>query len=115
MTVQKREEKRAYVRAVHIGIGRNNYFEIAELSDIEYVAYRGPERDDEIFYLFRRKHFIKTGTFDVQYLSTQREYRLRTPVATHLGRATGRIPLDDEEFRLLGALALAVGELARKL
>ena len=70
MTVQKREEKRAYVRAVHVGVGRDDDFVIAELSDIEYVAYRSTKSDYEILYLLGSEHFIKAGAFDVQYLSS---------------------------------------------
>src|SRR5690606_25704877 len=49
---------------------------------------------------------------DVEGLAAQRKHRLVLAVAALLGRAAGRVALDDEQLAQRRVLLLAVGELA---
>src|SRR3989344_7492959 len=114
MPVEKRKQERANVCAVDVGICRDDYFVVAQLPDIENVAYRGAERDDEILYLLAREHFVEPGAFNIQNFATKRQYCLNAPIAPHLGGATGRISLDDKKLRLLRRFALTIREFTRE-
>src|SRR3989344_1543367 len=111
MAVEERQEERADMRAVHVGIGHEYYLVVAELRYVELVGDRGAERDHERSYLLVREHFVYAGFLHVQYLSLQRKDGLRAPVAALLRAASGRIPLDDVELGFFGLPARAVGEL----
>jgi hypothetical protein len=58
--------------------------------------------------------FLAAGAGDVEDLAAQRQDCLVGTVAGLLGRAAGRIALDDEQFRAFGTGLAAIGELARK-
>ena len=60
------------------------------------------------------EHLVEARLLDVEDLALERQDRLRAPIAALLGRAAGRIALDDEDLRQRRILLLAVGELARQ-
>ena len=62
----------------------------------------------------RRQHAVEARALDVEDLALERQHRLGLAVAALLGRAAGRVALDDEQFRQRRILFLAVGELARQ-
>ena len=72
----------------------------------------GAERDDQRPHVLAREDLVETRLLDVQELAAQRQDGLEAPVAALLGRATGRIALDDVELAAGGVALLAVGELA---
>ena len=96
MPIQEREEKRADVRTVDVGVCRDDYLVITKLGEIEYVPYGRAERNDKILYLLRSQHLVEACTLDVQYLAAQRQNGLNAPVATHFSGAAGRIALHDK-------------------
>ncbi len=100
------------MRAVHVGIGRQDDLVIAEVSDIEGVADSRAERQDQVLDLFAAEHAVEPGALDVEDLAAQRQDSLSAPVAPLLGRAASRISLDDEELRISRAIRLAVSQLA---
>ena len=55
---------------------------------------------------------VQAGLLDVEDLAPQRQDRLEAPVAALLGRAAGRVALDDVELAAGRVALLAVGELA---
>ncbi len=57
---------------------------------------------------------IQPSLFDVEQLAAKRQDRLEAAIAALLGRATGRVALDDVELAPGGVALLAVGELARQ-
>ena len=59
-----------------------------------------------------REHLVEARLLDVEDLAAQRQDRLEAAVAALLGRAAGRVALDEEELAALGVALLAVGELA---
>ena len=73
-----------------------------------------PQRRDQRADLHRRQHFVEARPLDVQDFAAQRQDRLIRPVATLLGRAAGRIALDQEQLGACRIALLTIGELARQ-
>src|ERR1700681_4183236 len=123
LTVEEREQQRAYMRAVDVGVRHDNDAVIAKLVGVVFVllllaagraaearAERGDQRDD-----FLRAHeFVETRALDVQDLAAQRQDRLELAIAPLLRRAAGEIAFDQVELAERRVALLAVRELARK-
>ena len=60
------------------------------------------------------EHLVEARLLDVQDLALERQDGLEAPVAPLLGRAAGRVALDDVDLAERGIALLAVGELARQ-
>ena len=86
------------MRAVHVGVGREDYLVVAQFIEVERLAYRGAERHDEVLYLLGSEHAVEPRALDVEYLAAQREYRLRAAVAPGLGAAACRVALYHEQL-----------------
>ena len=107
------EQQGANMGAVDVGVRHDDDLVIAQLGDVEIIAAdAGAQSRDQRADFLRRQHFVETRAFDIQDLAAQRQHRLIFAVAALFGRATGRVTLDDEQFRLGGIAFLAVGELA---
>src|SRR3989338_10353675 len=81
--VEESEKKGANVRAVHVGICRDNYFVIAEFFYIEYIADCSAESNDKILDLLRGKHLINARALNVEDFPAERQDSLYAPVAPH--------------------------------
>src|SRR5690606_10031489 len=116
LPVEEGEEQRPDVGSVDVGVGHDDDVVVAELRDVEVLSAgdAASERRDERPDLGRREHLVEARALDVEDLAAEREDRLRAAMAALLGRAAGRITLDDVELADRGVLALAVGELARE-
>jgi hypothetical protein len=113
VAVEERQQQRADVRAVDVGVRHDDDGVVAQLADVVVVgADAGAERGDQGDDLLAGEHLVDAGLLDVEDLAAQREDRLGLAVASLLGRAAGRVALDDEELGVLGVALLAVGELA---
>ena len=73
----------------------------------------GADRGDHRLDLDVREHLVDAVLLAVDDLPAQRQDRLVAAVAALLGRAAGRVALDDEELGRLRVVDRAVGELAR--
>ena len=73
-----------------------------------------PERDDQRADVLARQDLVEPGLLDVQELAAQRQDRLEPAIAALLGRAAGRVALDQVDLASGGVAFLAVGELARQ-
>ena len=111
---QQREDQRADVRAVDVGVRHQDDLVVAQLLDVELVADAGAERGDQRLDLGVLQHLVDARLLDVEDLAAQRQHRLRRAVAALLGRTAGGVALDDEHLGDLGLLDHAVGELARQ-
>ena len=110
---EERQQQRADMRAVDVGVGHDDDLVIAQLVEVEVVAPdAGAERGDQRADLLARQHLVEARALDVEDLAAQRQHRLIFAVAALLGGAAGRIALDDEDFGLGGIALLAIGELA---
>ena len=111
MAIKKREQKRANVRTIDIGIGGDDYFVIAELADVKDISNSGTHSHHQIADLLRREHLVQSRTFDVENFATQWKHSLGATIAAGLGRTTCGVSLYDEYLALFCSLGLAVGEL----
>ena len=115
LPVEKREQQRADVRAVHVRVRHDDDAVVAHLRRVELVfTDAAPERRDERPDFLVRQHLVEARLFDVQDLALDGQHGLEAPVAALLGRAAGRLALDDIQLALGGIGFLAVGELARQ-
>ena len=113
---EKREQQRADVAAVHVGVGHQDDFVIAQLAGVEIVfADAGAERGDDGANFFVAEHLVVAGFFDVQDLALERQDGLVAAVAALLGGAAGRFALDHEHFAARRIALLAIGQLARQV
>ena len=90
---------------------------VAQLRDVEAVADAldpGAQGDDQRPDVLARDDLVEAGLLDVQELAAERQDRLEPPIATLLGRAAGRVALDDVQLAAGRIALLAVGELARQ-
>ena len=84
------------------------------MADVEGVADAGAQGDDERPDLLAAEHLVQARLLDVEHLAEHGQDRLEAAVAALLGRATGRVALDDVQLAPLRVALLAVGELARQ-
>jgi hypothetical protein len=91
------------VGAVDVGVGHDDDPVVAQLREVEALADAGAERDDQRPDVLAREDLVEPGLLDVEQLPAQRQDRLESPVAALLGRATGRVALDDVELALAGS------------
>ena len=109
---EKRQQQRADVRAVDVGVGHENHFVIAKFSRVEIVlADAGAERRDDGANFFVPQHFVVARFFDVEDFALERQDRLVLAVAAHFCRAAGGFALDDEQLAARRIALLAIGEL----
>ena len=110
---KERQQQRANMTAVDIGVGHDDDLVVAQLVGIELVAPdAGAERGDQRADLLAAQHLVEARAFHVQDLAAQRQHGLEFAVAALLGGAAGRVALDDEQFGLGWIAFLTVGELA---
>jgi hypothetical protein len=102
------------VRAVDVGIGRENNFVIAQFRKVKHVADSGAERHHQVADLLRGEHFVEARALNVEDLAAQRQV---LPACGGRGPALPSrlpsLPLPQRALTL-GVFALAVGELARE-
>jgi hypothetical protein len=108
LPVEKRQQQRADVRAVHVRIGHDDDLVVAQLFEIERAlalavadarADGGDHRADFVVL----KHLVQARLLDVDELAANGQDRLELPVAPLLGRAAGGITLDDESSVFAGS------------
>ena len=114
LPVEERQEQRADVRAVDVGVGHHDDPVVAELLDVELGADAGADRRDDRLDLEVREHLVDAVLLRVDDLAAEREDRLEVLVARVDGGAAGGVALDEVELAALGVGRLAVGELAGK-
>ena len=99
--------------AVHIGVGHDNHFVVADFLDIKIIAANTcAQRRNHRADFLGAQHSVKPGALDVQDFTLQRQYRLILTIARLFGRASRRIPLHEEEFGFGRVALLTIRELA---
>ena len=120
LTVKKSEQQRADVGAVNVGVGHDDDAVITQLGDIEVIvagaaaglANAGAQRRDQREDFVAGEQLFVTRFFNVQNLAAQGQDGLKFTVTPLLGRAAGRISLDDINFAQGWVFFLAIGQLA---
>jgi hypothetical protein len=102
------------VGAVDVGVGHDDDPVVAQLRGVEALADARPEGDDQRPDVLAREDLVEARLLDVQQLAAQRQDRLEATVTALLGRAAGRIALDDVDLTAGGVPFLAIGQLARQ-
>ena len=107
---EEREKKRSDVRAVHIRIGRDDDFVIAQFTHIKTLRDAGAERNHERFDFGESKNLVQSRALYIEHLAAKWQYRLRAPVASHLGTSSGRIAFHQKHLSFFRIFRLAVGK-----
>ena len=109
---EEREQQRADVGAVHVGVRHQDHLVVAELADVELLRAdaRSQRRDEEPDFLMG-EDLVVARLLGVDDLAAQRQHRLRLPVAALLGGAARGVALDEEDLAELRFALRAVGEL----
>ena len=98
VAVDERQQQRRDVVAVGIGVGEDDDLAVAQPREVEVLAEAAAERGHQIGQLLVLEHLRQRRALGVQHLAAQRQDRLPRAVAALLGRAAGRIALDDEQL-----------------
>ena len=114
MTEEKREQKRANMRPVHVRVGHDDDLAVADFFRIELVVESGADGRDDGPHFVVRKNARLSGLLDVEDLSLQGEDRLEIPVARLLGAAARTVALDQVDLRVFRVAVAAVGQFARQ-
>src|SRR6266545_1049872 len=112
---EERQQQRPDVRAVHVSVGHQDDFVVAELRDVELF---GPDsrpqcRDQQPDFLVR-EDLVIASLLGIDDLAPQRQDGLRLPIPSLLGRAAGRVALHEKDLAELGIALGAVRELRRQ-
>src|SRR4051794_37182065 len=114
LTIKKREEERGNVRPVYVGIRHDDHALVAQI--FVAIPYASPAAQR----LYQARQFrilLKLAgccACNVENFSTQRQDRLRGPVARLLGGPPRGISFNKKNLGASGGVARAVGKLARK-
>ena len=113
MAQEQRAQQRRDVLPVAVRIRQDADLVIAQARQIG-GGRLDADRDADVVHLLGLQHLARVGLPGVQDLAAQRHDRLSHAVARLLGRAAGRIALDQKQLAARRILAHAVGELARQ-
>ena len=90
LSIEKREEQGADMRAVHICVRHDDDTVVAQFRDIVLVlAYPGAQGLDQCHDLLGRDQLVEPRFFDIQYLAFQRQDRLELAVTALFSRTAG--------------------------
>ncbi len=112
MAVEECEQERGNVVAVAISIGQEDDLAIAEAGRVVLIVHPAAQGADDIGQFLVVEDLGLARLLGVEHLTLEGKDRLDIAVAALLGRAAGRVPFDDEQFRLPGVGAVAVVQLA---
>ena len=114
VAVEEGHQERPDVGTVDVRVREQDDLVVAQLGEVEGLTDARAEGDDQRPDLLAREHPVDARLLDVQHLAEQGQDGLEPAVAPLLGRATGRVALDDVQLAPLRVPLLAVGQLARQ-
>ena len=109
---QQRKEQRPDVLPVHVGVRHQDDLVVAELGDVELVVDPGPERRDHRLDLVVLEDAVDPRLLHVDDLAPDGQDGLELNLPAALGRAAGRVALDQEDLGDRRVSKLEVGQLA---
>ncbi len=109
--VEEREEQRADMGAVHVGVCHDDDLVVARFGDFEVLGHARADRRDDRTDFFVGQDLVDARLLHVENLAAQRQDRLEAAVAALLGGAAGRVALDEIDLAERGIGKRAVGEL----
>jgi hypothetical protein len=117
VAVEEGEEEGADVAPVHVGVGQDDDLVVAEALEVKVglpipgAADPRPDGGHHGPHLGVFQGLGKPRLLHVEDLAPQGQDGLEAAVPALLGAPPGRVPLHDEELRLLGVFRLAVRQL----
>ncbi len=112
LAVEEREEQRADVGAVDVGIGHDDDAAVAALGEVLIFADAGADGGDHAADFFVGEDFVFARFVGVDDFAAERKDRLELADAAALGGAAGRVTFYEVEFALVDVAAGAVAKLA---
>ena len=112
LPIKKGDQQRGDMRAVDIGVGHHDNLIITQILVAIMRTEAAAERLRQIRELLIGRELVARRRSDVENFPAQRQHRLIHAVSPFLGRAAGRIALDDEQLRPLRRIIGAVDKLA---
>ena len=112
MPVDERQKQRGDVVTIGVRVREDDEPPVAQPAHVERPAEAAAERRHQVRQLLVLEDLRQRHPFGVHHLATQWKDGLPGTITALLGRAAGRIALDDEKLRLLPALARAVAQFA---
>ena len=100
---------------IRIRIREDDHTVVTQLLGIELDAQATAESADNIGDFLVRDHLRKGRLLRVEHLAAEGQNGLVPAIACLLGRASGRVALDNEEFTLMRSSAFAVRQLAGQI
>ena len=119
MAEEQGHDQSGYMRAIHIGIGHDNYFVVADLTQVQrFRVLFGSECDtksrEDITDFFALEYLMLHRFLYVQNLTSQRQNSLVNTVTTGLRSSACGISLDQEQLALSRILAHAIRQFTRQ-
>ncbi len=111
LPVEERDQQRADVAAVDVGVGQDDHAPVAHLRDVEVGTDAAADGRGERLDLRVGDDLVHRRALDVQDLAAQRQDRLGLRIAGVARGAAGRVALDEEELGAITVARRAVGEL----
>ena len=112
LAVEEREQQRADVRAVDVGIGHDDDAAVAALGEVLIFADAGADGGDHAADFFVGEDFVFARFVGVDDLAAQGEDGLELAHAAAFGAAAGRVTFHEVQLALVDVAAGAVAELA---
>ena len=95
---EEREQQRADVLPVHVGVGHDDDLAVADLAHVLDVVDVHADGRDQCGDFVVLQQLLQLGLLDVEHLSAKRQNGLVHPVAATFRAAAGRITFDEEQF-----------------
>ncbi len=114
---EQSEQQHLDVRAVDVGIGQDADLAVAQTGQVGRVARAvriDADRHRDIVDFIVGEQAVAVGFPRVEHLAAQRQDGLEFLVAAHLGRAAGRVALDQEQLVARDVVRFAIGQFARQ-
>ena len=112
LPIEEREQQRADVRAVDVGVGHDHDLAVAALGQVGLFADARADGRDHAADFFVGQHFVFARLVGVDDLAAQRQDGLILAQPAAFGAAAGRITLDQVQLALVDVAAGAVAQLA---
>ena len=109
---QEGQQQRTDVQSVVIGVRHDDDAPVTQPGQVEILVDADPERGDDGLELVVAQHRVDAGLLHVERLPPEREDGLEGLVPARLGRAAGRVALDEVDLAGHGILQGAIGQLA---
>ena len=98
MAVKESDIETFDMGSVHIGIGHDDDFVVAQFIQIELLPYSGTDSHNQTFEFIRFDDLVYPGSFSIEDFAEERENRLEFAVTAVFGRPSRRISLNYKQL-----------------